>query len=246
MYVVICGDLDAKHIRNMAKIKRYINNIDSVKEKFLLDHYRKEWALAEADLKKHELAQKVKEGVLKSGELALTVLMAGGVLTLGLIAPKVLVAFHRTGRYKRYFQAENIEKKMSEFSSRSYFRYQKIAPQEYSVTITKKGRKLAQKFALQNFKLHLEKAWDGKWRIITFDINRKNSGARDALRLKLRQIGALAIQESVFVFPYDCYKEIIFWASFYRVEKCIYYLEVSKIFNEDHPIETNLKKSFGL
>ncbi len=230
----------------MSKIKRYINNIDLVKEQFLIDHYRKEWKLAEMHLKKHELAQKSKERILRAGELALMALMAGGIITLALVAPKVVVAFYRAGKCRRYFHAENIDKKIVEFSSRSYFCYQKSASGEYVITLTRKGRTLAQKFALQNFKLHTTTIWDKKWRIITFDINRKNSGARDALRFKLRQIGALPIQESVFVFPYHCYEEIAFWTSFYRVERCVYYLEVDKILNEDHPIETNLKKSFGL
>lgn len=230
----------------MSTNKRYVNAIDLRQEKFLISHYRKEWELAETDLKKYELAQKTKARLLKSGELALTALAVGGVITLALVAPNVVVAFHKTRKQRRFFKQENIDKKVREFNSRKYFRYQKVSSDEYAITLTGKGRKLAHKFAVQNFKLHPEKTWDGKWRMITFDIDRKNSGARDALRFKLRQIGAMAIQESVFIYPYHCYDEITFWSSFYSVEKCVYYLEVDKIFNEDHPVETNLKKSFGL
>lgn len=230
----------------MSKNKRRVNTIDLMQEKFLINHYRKEWESSEIKLRKHELVQQTRAKLLKSGELALAALMAGGFLTLALVAPNVLVAFYKMGKQRRFFREENINKKVREFSSRSYFHYRKISADEYAIALTGKGRKLAHKFAVQHFKLHPQKVWDGKWRMITFDIDRKNSGARDALRFKLRQIGALAIQESVFIYPYHCYEEITFWSSFFCIEKCVYYAEVNNIFNEHHPIEKNLKEHFGL
>jgi DNA-binding transcriptional regulator PaaX len=48
------------------------------------------------------------------------------------------------------------------------------------------------------------KKWDGKWRIVIFDIPEKYRTTRDSLRTQLSQIGFVKIQNSVWVYPYQC------------------------------------------
>lgn len=47
------------------------------------------------------------------------------------------------------------------------------------------------------------KKWDGKWRIVIFDIEEKQRKFRDRLRAKLRELGFGMIQESVWLTPFD-------------------------------------------
>ena len=51
---------------------------------------------------------------------------------------------------------------------------------------------------------------DGEWRIVIFDIPEKFKKAREALRMKLKELGFLELQKSVFIFPYECEDEINF------------------------------------
>lgn len=47
------------------------------------------------------------------------------------------------------------------------------------------------------------KAWDGKWRIVIFDIPEEERKDRDSLRFKLISLGFGKLQESVYITPLD-------------------------------------------
>lgn len=53
-----------------------------------------------------------------------------------------------------------------------------------------------------------DKKWDGKWRIVIWDIPEKRKVARNLLRLKLKQLGFSNWQKSVWVTKKDCVKEL--------------------------------------
>jgi phenylacetic acid degradation operon negative regulatory protein len=50
--------------------------------------------------------------------------------------------------------------------------------------------------------------WDGKWRIVMFDIPQKYERQRHLFRAKLKTLGFQMIQKSVFVIPYPCEQEL--------------------------------------
>lgn len=68
--------------------------------------------------------------------------------------------------------------------------------------ITDKGREkaLVAKLLLDDSK------WDGKWRIVIFDIPEKRRVARDIFRQKLKSWGFIPWQQSVWVTKKDCAK----------------------------------------
>lgn len=66
---------------------------------------------------------------------------------------------------------------------------------------------------LNRFPENENKKWDGKWRIMFFDIPEKKRKYRDELRLMLKAIGFKEFQKSVWIYPYkvpDLLKEILF------------------------------------
>lgn len=50
--------------------------------------------------------------------------------------------------------------------------------------------------------------WDGKWRVVVFDIPEKNRRVRQALRMGLRMLEFKPLQKSVWVSKVDCMKEL--------------------------------------
>lgn len=70
--------------------------------------------------------------------------------------------------------------------------------------ITQTGRKALvfeqAKIALKNQK----KKWDGRWRMIVFDIPERRRTVRFRLCAIMREIGFERLQNSVWVYPYDC------------------------------------------
>lgn len=50
--------------------------------------------------------------------------------------------------------------------------------------------------------------WDGKWRVLLFDIPSELNNERNKFRQRLRTLGFHILQKSVFVFPFSCEEEI--------------------------------------
>ncbi|MFA6190057.1 MAG: hypothetical protein WC711_00890 [Candidatus Staskawiczbacteria bacterium] len=88
------------------------------------------------------------------------------------------------------------------------------------LSLTKKGKLKALNFQLNNIKNKKEK-WDGKWRMVAFDIPEKYKGGRDALRHRLKIIGFCELQKSVFITPYNCMKEINFLVNYFKLDKYV-------------------------
>lgn len=103
--------------------------------------------------------------------------------------------------------------------------------------ITDKGIKNIKKAFLEMIEIDHSKKWDGKWRIIIFDIPEKERGARDGIRSKLYSLGFKQIQKSVFVYPFECSKEIFYICNYYRARKYIKYMIANIIEGEDEIID---------
>ena len=77
------------------------------------------------------------------------------------------------------------------------------------------------KFSFDLLEIKKPEKWDGKWRIIIFDIPNKYKQAREALRCKIKELGLRQLQKSVWIYPYDCEDEILFVAEAFEVQKYI-------------------------
>lgn len=72
------------------------------------------------------------------------------------------------------------------------------------ISLTKKGAQEYLKYKIEKKK---QRIWDGKWRIVVFDILEKQRGIRDLLRNRLKWLGFKELQKSTWIFPYDVEKE---------------------------------------
>jgi len=59
------------------------------------------------------------------------------------------------------------------------------------------------------------------------DIPEIKRRSRDALRRKLKELGCYELQKSVFLWPYDCKKEIEFVIHFFNLKSFVIYAEAS-------------------
>jgi len=110
-----------------------------------------------------------------------------------------------------------------------------------SLILNDNGRKKALTYKLDDLQISIPKKWDGKWRIIIFDIPHRLKKSRDALRFHLKRLGFYKLQKSVFIFPYPVKDEIEFLIEFYDLRPFVRIIEAIKIDNELH-----LKKLFDL
>lgn len=100
------------------------------------------------------------------------------------------------------------------------------------VVVTKQGISHAKLLDLENLTIKKPHKWDGKWRIVFFDVPEKERKARNALREKLRDLGFYEMQKSVFVLPYECQDEINFVVNIFNIKPYVQYAEMANPTNE--------------
>ena len=107
--------------------------------------------------------------------------------------------------------------------------------------MTESGRKKALQYKIDEIKIKQPGSWDNLWRLTIFDIPEKKRRARDALRNKLRELGFLELQKSVFIYPFSCRDEIDFITEYFEIRPYVRYIEARFINNE-----AELKLKFNL
>ena len=75
--------------------------------------------------------------------------------------------------------------------------------------LTPEGKKLFDKNNLKDIKITKPDLWDGKWRIVFFDVPEDLRSVRHVLRRKLIDLGFTLLQKSTFCCPYPCREEIM-------------------------------------
>jgi CRISPR-associated endonuclease Cas2 len=104
---------------------------------------------------------------------------------------------------------------------------------ELLVTFNEKGKELLLRYKLDELKIPKPRRWDGRWRIVIFDIPEKKKLAREVLREKLKQLGFYKLQKSVFIHPFECQREIELIARVYEVEPYVYFIRADYIDNQE-------------
>ena len=102
------------------------------------------------------------------------------------------------------------------------------------IKITTNGKNLLKRFDYDDLELLKAKRWDKKWRLVIFDIPEKKKKERNALSEKLKDMGLYPLQESVFIYPYDCRDEFDFLVEFYRARKYVRFMVAEEIDNEPY------------
>ena len=112
-----------------------------------------------------------------------------------------------------------------------------------ALRLTAKGVELATSLEEEEkiFEMQKPKKWDGKWRLVIFDIWERRRSVRDRLRTLLQRNGFVKVQNSVWVYPYDCEELFVFLRTKLRIGKGILYIVAEEIEHDEV-----LRKHFGL
>lgn len=143
---------------------------------------------------------------------------------------------------KKEWKTYNTRKSLERLHSHKLVSYRKKQDGTVAVTITQKGRKKVHDWDIEKLAIKKPAKWDGRWRIVAFDIAEQRRKGRNALRNMLRILGFIQIQKSMFVHPYACRREIVFLREFFSIlEREVLYFSSDTFVNEDY-----LKRKFGL
>lgn len=98
--------------------------------------------------------------------------------------------------------------------------------------LTDLGEKILREWEMARYQIRRPRKWDGKWRVIIFDIPEKKRMARTRVREILKAAGFQRLQNSVWVYPYDCEDIIGLMKTDLGVGKHILYLIVDQLEND--------------
>ena len=185
---------------------------------------------------------KIKDKRKNIQKIILGTVFTAGILSVAFIAPNVLSAI------KKLEGSSNRKKNLKYSINSSFSRLQEKGLVEVVeingkkvARITQKGESKLDFLDKHNFKLKIPKKWDGRWRVVIFDIKESRSKTRFLLRKTLSEIGFIRLQNSVWVYPYDCEDLISLLKADFKIGKDVLYMIVEKLENDRH-----LHKIFNL
>lgn len=126
-------------------------------------------------------------------------------------------------QYNPYYVKRTLkrlkEQKLVEFSDKTY-------------TLSVRGKRWVLKYTLEDLSIPTPAKWDGRWRMIIYDVARHKATLRNIFRTTIRRIGFLNVQESVWIYPYPCEKEISFLRDYCGMGTDVMYIIAHKIEND--------------
>ena len=169
---------------------------------------------------------KVQQAVLKS-------IFAAGVLSMVLLAPNAIkiIKMFDGGKARKRNPKYAVNEAVQRLKEKGFIVSEKTELGIF-LRLTERGEKILELFNRGDFQLKKPQKWDGKWRIIIFDIKERRKGLREKVRLTLRHIGFVRLQDSVWVYPYDCEDLMTLLKADFRVGKDILYIIADKIEND--------------
>jgi DNA-binding transcriptional regulator PaaX len=94
----------------------------------------------------------------------------------------------------------------------------------WGAQLTPKGRNISLTLDASQQLLRKPKKWDGRWRVIIFDIWERRRPVRDKLRNALKNAGFYKLQDSVWTYPYDCEDLLVFLRAELRLGSGVLYI----------------------
>ncbi|MBI2327332.1 hypothetical protein HYU92_03330 [Candidatus Curtissbacteria bacterium] len=99
------------------------------------------------------------------------------------------------------------------------------------VKITERGKIKLLKYNIEEMKLD-ENHWDGKWRLIIYDVSSKKKLQSELFRKAIRKLNLLKLQKSVYLTPFKCENEIEYLRQMFGVGRETLILKVGQLENE--------------
>src|SRR3989344_6227479 len=133
----------------------------------------------------------------------LAIVATAGLLSVALVAPKVLDLLKYTplNKYKFAYRTRTTAGRLV---AMGYMTWVERDGKKF-LRLTEAGQRAVQ-FEKEKVTLmaRKKKRWDNRWRMIVFDVPERRRKVRTRLCSIMREVGFVRLQDSVWVYPYDC------------------------------------------
>jgi len=168
-------------------------------------------------------------------------LAVAGAVYIAASSPYFIYNLLKSSKKWKKYPRKKLSDTFSNLKKQGLIKIEKRGKQIY-IKLTKEGKKKAGRFQIDSLEIKKPKRWDGKWRLVIFDISELKKIYRETFRGKLKELKFYPLQKSVWIHPFDCRAEIELLREFFGLtEKEVILVEAKKIDGEEE-----LKKIFHL
>jgi hypothetical protein len=174
----------------------------------------------------------------------LTILGTGAFIGASILAPGIVIAakpFIDAKREDDYaswkqFNGYYLKRTLKRLHKEKYIEVKEQDNQSI-VVLTTNGKRRILKYSLDTLSIDKPKKWDGRWRMILYDVSQNRRRLRDLFRDMLKQLGFYQLQESVWLYPYPCEEHVSFLREYYGVGNEVIYV-IAQTLEDDVPYRT--------
>ncbi|MDO8617870.1 MAG: CRISPR-associated endonuclease Cas2 [Candidatus Uhrbacteria bacterium] len=178
---------------------------------------------------------------LTRGEIIKAVLLTvgvAGIVAVGLTCPGLLQVMKPI--YRKRYRADLVRQAVYRLDKKGWLILKQVR-NGWEIKLTDRGRAELLAYELGEKQFKQSKKWDQKWRCLIFDIPEKRKSVREQVRQFLQKFGFERLQDSVWVFPYECREILELLRTKYGIRSEALYLVVESLDNDRW-----LRKQFGL
>lgn len=171
------------------------------------------------------LSEKQKDILKTIGKLTL-------VASVALISPNLLILLKPKNNQQKYKYTRSLKRLID--NDVIYLFGEEIR-------LTKKGKELYKIVEVEDIIIPKIDDWDGIWHLVCYDIPEKKKKERNHFQRKLLKSGFWAVQDSLWVYPWNCKEEIAIISQNLGISPYVAYLNTDYL-----PSQEKLIKRFSL
>ncbi len=169
--------------------------------------------------------------------IILMTVATAGILALAMLAPNALQVLKPFLKNKKKYNLKYyLNQRTKKLVKDGFLKIDTDNGRQF-LSLTKKGEQKLFYYQITEKKKNTK--WDGKWRVVIFDVWENTRHKRNLLRNEIKNFGFIQLQRSVWIYPYECADFIELLKIDLSFGKNIRYLVVEEL---DH--DQNLRKWF--
>ena len=188
-------------------------------------------------LEKELRKKRKKENIQK---IILSSIYGAGMLSVGILAPNIVGVLGKFVGKKLLKKEYTVKRSITRLIESGLIEFE-TTPKGKFLKLTARGERKLKTIYDSNGHIKKPKRWDKKWRIVIYDFSEKKKLLRNKIRSLLIQFGFLRLQDSVWIYPYDCEDLITLIKVDSKIGKEVLYMIVDFLENDKW-----IKKAFSI
>ncbi len=183
--------------------------------------------VVEKEAKRTRRLQAFQQGLLAAAAI-------GGVVLIAATIPNAVRLLRYMPGYKKgarfNYQAKTA---LGRLAAKGLISFEERDGKRYA-RVTEAGEQSLALESMREKSTRKPKRWDGRWRVVLFDIPERRRGIRNRLRLFMQEYGFVRLQDSVWIYPYDCEDIIALVKADFHIGADVLYMIVERLEHDKH------------